>query len=115
APVLPGRRGRGPAGARAPPAPLRPPFAGENPRRSDGLVSVRLASSHGVVDTIRFFTMTRPATLRKCRVTDLALKSQWVTVTGITSVGSVRMIDLQTTARTFVAGPVISHNCYAAY
>jgi radical SAM superfamily enzyme YgiQ (UPF0313 family) len=94
---------------------LKLPFVREKPRRSDSLVSVRLASRHGAVDTIRFFTMIRPAILRKCHVSGLALKSQWVTITGITSVGSLRMIDLQTTARTFVAGPVISHNCYAAY
>ena len=94
---------------------LKLPFVCEQPRRSDGLVSVRLASKHGAVDTIRFFALTRPAILRKCQVSGLALKSRWVTVTAIRSVGPVRMIDLQTTARTFVAGPVISHNCYAAY
>ena len=94
---------------------LKLPFVKENPRRSDGLVSVRLASKHGATDTIRFFAMTRPAILRKCQVTGLALKSRWVTITSIRSVGPRRMIDLQTTARTFVAGPVISHNCYAAY
>jgi radical SAM superfamily enzyme YgiQ (UPF0313 family) len=94
---------------------LKLPFVTEKPRRSDGLVSVRLASKHGAVDTIRFFAMTRPAILRKCQVSGLALKSRWVTVTGVHGVDTVRMIDLQTTARTFVAGPVISHNCYAAY
>lgn len=94
---------------------LKLPFVRENPRRSDGLVSVRLASKHGAGDTIRFFAMTRPAILRKCQVAGLALKSRWVTITSIRSVGPRRMIDLQTTARTFVAGPVISHNCYAAY
>jgi radical SAM superfamily enzyme YgiQ (UPF0313 family) len=94
---------------------LKLPFVREKPRRSDGLVSVRLASQHGSVDTIRFFAMTRPAIMRKCSVDGLSLKSRWVTITAIRSVGDVRMIDLQTTARTFVAGPVISHNCYAAY
>jgi radical SAM superfamily enzyme YgiQ (UPF0313 family) len=94
---------------------LKLPFVREKPRRSDGLVSVRLSSPVGVVDTIRFFAMVRPAIRRKCEVNGLALRSRWVTITGIRSVGSVRMIDLQTTARTFVAGPVISHNCYAAY
>ena len=94
---------------------LKLPFARENPRRSDGLVSVRLTSKHGATDAIRFFAMTRPAILRKCRVDGLALKSRWVTIASIRSVGPRHMIDLQTSARTFVAGPVISHNCYAAY
>ena len=94
---------------------LKLPFLRENPRRSDGLISVRLASKHGATDTIRFFSMTRPAILRKCQVTGLTLRSRWVTITNIRSVGARHMIDLQTTARTFVAGPVISHNCYAAY
>ncbi len=94
---------------------LKLPFVKENPRRSDGLVSVRLASRHGATDTIRFFALTRPAILRKCQVAGLALKSRWVTITSIRSVGPRHMMDLQTTARTFVAGPVISHNCYAAY
>lgn len=94
---------------------LKLPFVSENPRRSDGLVSVRLSSKHGATDAIRFFAMTRPAILRKCQVPGLSLKSRWVTITSIRSVGARHMIDLQTTARTFVAGPVISHNCYAAY
>jgi len=76
---------------------------------------VRLASKHGAVDMIRFFAMTRPAIMRKCSVDGLSLKSRWVTITAVRSVGDIRMIDLQTTARTFVAGPMISHNCYAAY
>src|SRR3989441_331975 len=94
---------------------LKLPFVKENPRRSDGLVSVRLASKHGATDTIRFFAMTRPAILRKCQVSGLSLKSSWVTITSIRSVGPSHMIDLQTSARTFVAGPVIPHNCYPAY
>ncbi len=94
---------------------LKLPFVKENPRRSDGLVSVRLSSKHGAADTIRFFAMTRPAILRKCQVSGLSLKGSWVPITSIKSVGPRRMIDLQTSARTFVAGPVISHNCYAAY
>lgn len=94
---------------------LKLPFVRENPRRSDGLISVRLASKQGAADTIRFFAMTRPAILRKCQVSGLSLKGSWVPITSITSVGPRRMIDLQTSARTFVAGPVVSHNCYAAY
>src|SRR5205814_941736 len=79
---------------------LKLPFARENPRRSDGLVSVRLTSKHGATDAIRFFAMTRPAILRKCRVDGLALKSRWVTIASIRSVGPRHMIDLQTSART---------------
>ena len=94
---------------------LKLPFVRENPRRSDGLVSVRLASKHGAAETIRFFAMTRPAILRKCQVSGLSLKGSWVPITSIKSIGPRRMIDLQTSARTFVAGPVVSHNCYAAY
>src|SRR2546430_10488398 len=42
---------------------LKLPFVRENPRRSDGLVSVRLASNPAPHDTIRSFLHTRPATL----------------------------------------------------
>jgi len=69
----------------------------------------------GAAGALRFLQMIQPALVRKRDFTGVRLGRDWATITSIMPLGAGLLIDLQTSARTFVAGPIISHNCYAAY
>jgi hypothetical protein len=90
-------------------------FALEPWAKANGIMSVRLYSHDVTRDLFRFFSICRPAIQRK---TDRAVrrrlqgKNSWATVVSVKVMGgSTRLIDLQTSAHTFIAAGLPSHNC----
>ncbi len=85
----------------------------ENPHRANGLAQVRLLG--GLPAAIRFFTAVDPAITRKRDIEGRALKSNArLDVLAVEPLGKrVRMYDITTGTRDFIANGVVSHNCFA--
>lgn len=83
------------------------------PARANGVRAVRLLG--GLAARMRFFLLTDPAITRKREILGAAVKSDApLHVVAIDDLGTViPMVDITTATGDFIAGGVISHNCFA--
>lgn len=83
------------------------------PARANGVRTVRLLG--GLAARMRFFLLTDPAITRKREILGVAVKSDApLDVVAIDDLGTViPMVDITTATGDFIAGGVISHNCFA--
>lgn len=83
------------------------------PARANGVRTVRLLG--GLAARMRFFLLTDPAITRKREILGAAVKSDApLDVVAIDDLGTViPMVDITTATGDFIAGGVISHNCFA--
>lgn len=83
------------------------------PARANGVRTVRLLG--GLAARMRFFLLTDPAITRKREILGAAVKSDApLDVVVIDDLGTViPMVDITTATGDFIAGGVISHNCFA--
>ncbi len=66
----------------------------------------------GMIEKIRFFSMTSPAVSRKSIMTGIKCQTARSLIHGIRYVGDRKLIDIQTSSGTFIANGFIVHNCY---
>jgi DNA repair photolyase len=85
----------------------------EDPRRANGLCTVRLRG--GVAEQMRFVHLVDPAIRRTCTVDGIAVKTGAdLRVVRVEPLGvDMPMFDITTGTGDFVANGVISHNCFA--
>lgn len=83
------------------------------PPRASGVVTVRLTG--GLPSRRRFFDIARPAITRKLALAGEAVKTAAdLHIVSIEDLGvDIEMVDITTGTGDFVAGGVISHNCFA--
>jgi DNA repair photolyase len=88
-------------------------FATERPKKTNGLISIRLRG--GLCERMRFFLGMDPAITRKRRIDDAALKTKsGLRVASIRPLGmAMRLYDITTSTGDFIANGVVSHNCFA--
>ena len=75
---------------------------------------MRMTSKRITGDLVRFFCRVRPAIRRKMNIAGRAVYNCWVKVDSVSEGKEQELVDLQTSAKTFVAGGFVSHNCPTA-
>jgi len=75
------------------------------------MAGARLYGDPATPAVLRFFSLTRPAIMRKMAVWGRPIRNSWVRVLDVAPGPTEALVSIQTSGRTFVAAGFASHNC----